>query len=202
MATANSNGNKKNRVKGAANAAPSSVQSVVSEQTTIPVESAESKKPVKAVKKKTINFDLSDSVLVRNGFHGPLVIKLPKAGYTLKMQEFGDEDYIEIADLRALRNAQPKYFKKNWILFDDPDVIEYLHMEDFYKDTLSVDGIEELFEIPVDEAVAKIEKLTEGQKKTVMYAAMEKIDNKTFDRLNDIRAFEKVLGVSLIEDME
>ena len=205
MATTNTNGTKRSRSKGAAEAAPSSI--VVEEkinaatQMEQPAQSTQEKR-IRAARKKSVNFNLDDSILVRNGFHGTLVIKLPKAGYTLKMQEYGDEDYIEVADLRALRNAQPKYFKKNWILFDDPDIIEYLHMEEFYKNTLSIDGIEDLFVIPIDEAVSKIEKLTDGQKKTVMYTAMEKIDNKQLGDLNRIHAFEKALGVPLMEYVE
>ena len=209
MATTKTTGTKSRGTKGAAKAAPSSSSTTVKTTSVAEVgetvqvsEPAKVAAPIKAVRREKPVFALTDSILVRNGFHGPLTIQLPKAGYAIRMQEFGDEDYIEVADLRTLRNSSPKYFKKNWILFDDPDIIEYLHLEEFYKHALSVDGINDLFVIPVDEAVAKICSLSDGQKKTVMYAALHKIETGEMDSLVQIKAFEQALGVQLTEPME
>lgn len=204
MAT-NTTTKQRSRARGAAAAAPSSIDEQVKMQSIGEVEDVQ-KTPqkqtsVKAVKKKAPSYELTDSVLVRNGYHGPLIIALPKSGYTLKLASFGDEDYIEIGDLRTLRNSHPKFFKKNWLLFDDPDVIEYLHVEEFYKNALSIDGIDELFNMDIDDAVAKIAILSDGQKKTVAYTAMEKIDLKEMDSIAQIKAFEKALGCALMEDM-
>lgn len=181
--------------KGAAAAAPSAAQENVA---TVEVVKPE----FKAVKRPKPNFELTDSVLIRNGYHGTLVIGLPKSGYTLKMQNFGDEDYVEIADLKTLRNSHPKFFKNNWILFDDPDVIDYLHINEFYKNTLNVEEIDDLFDLPTEELKSAVSKLSSGQKKTVMYAALEKIEDRTLDSRSKIQALEEVLGCSLVENME
>ena len=189
------------RGKGAAKAAPSSIVENV-------VPAAEAKKTSgtksqsTAAKRATPKFELTDSVLIRNGFHGPLTIKLPKSGYTIKLQEFGDEDYVEIADLRTLRNSNPKFFKKNWILLEDPDVIAYLHVNEYYKNVLTTEEIEGLFDLPEKEMVQELKKLSDGQKSTAMYAAMEKIEAGTLDSIGKIKALEDIFGCKLMEDME
>lgn len=204
MAT-NTTTKQRSRTRGAAVAAPSSIDEQVQVQSVREASTTQKMQPgqtvIKAAKKKAPSFELTDSVLVRNGYHGPLIVALPKSGYTLKFASFGDEDYIEIGDLRTLRNSHPKFFKKNWFLFYDPDVIEYLHVEEFYKNALSIDGIDELFSMNTDDAVNKIATLSDGQKKTVAYMAMEKIDLKEMDSIAQIKAFEKALGCALMEDM-
>lgn len=188
------------RGKGAAKAAPVSTEPVVPAAEVKKTDG--NKSEVTAAKRATPKFELTDSVLIRNGFHGPLIIKLPKSGYTIKLQEFGDEDYVEIADLRTLRNSSPKFFKKNWILFDDPDVIDYLHANEFYKSVLTTEEIEGLFDLPEKEMVRELKKLSDGQQSTAMYAAMEKIDAGTLDSIGKIKALEEIFGCKLMEDME
>lgn len=189
------------RGKGAATAAPASAPAPATVSTEVKKVSATKAKTV-AAKRAKPQFELTDSVLIRNGFHGPLIIELPKSGYTIKLQEFGDEDYVEIADLRTLRNSHPKFFKKNWILFDDPDVIDYLHVNEYYKNVLTNEEIEELFDLPEEVMTKELRKLSDGQRSTAMYAAMEKIGDGALDSIGKIKALEDIFGCKLMEDME
>lgn len=155
--------------------------------------------PIKAAKRRKPSLKLTDSVLIRNGFHGTLVIKLPKSGFTVRLNEFGDEDYVELSDLKTLRGSSPKFFKNNWILIDDPDVIEFLRVGEFYKWAISIEEMDTLFDMETKDLIERVGKLSDGQKKTLVYTALEKIESGALDSRQKIKALEEALGVDLVE---
>lgn len=148
---------------------------------------------------KPKQFDLNQIVTVRNGFQGRLVYRSPKTGERFVWEGFGSEQDMEIAELRSARNAHKRYFENNWFLFDDPEVVEYLGLHQYYKNALNVNNFDDIFRLSPDALRERIKKLSAGQKKSVAYRAKQLIAEGEIDSIKVINALEECLGVELIE---
>lgn len=145
---------------------------------------------------------LDRMIHIYNGSPGGLTIKLPKEGYDIRFEKFKEDDYIPYGELRLLRNASPKFFEENWILFDDEDIdmIDALNAQRFYKGALNPNQIDEfILESSEDKIRSTVSKLSNGQKKLVGYRAVELIDDGILDSRKIINVLEETLGVDLIE---
>lgn len=147
--------------------------------------------------KKTL--DPNTVVTVKNGFNGTLVYKSKKTGETFKWEEFDDEQDMDLAELKNARNSYKQFFENNWFIFDDPEIIDYLNVGNFYKNALNSKGFEELFKMTPEKITAKVAKLSEGQKRSVAFRAKQLIAEGEIDSIKVIDALEKSLSVQLIE---
>ena len=138
-------------------------------------------------------------VTVKNGFNGTLVYKSKKTGERFIWEEFGDEQEIELSELKAAKNSYKSFFVNNWFLFDDPEVVEWLGMSQYYKHALNSDSFDKLFEKSPAEIEKTIKDLSDGQKKSVAFRARQLIADGTIDSIKVIGALEKSLSVELIE---
>lgn len=166
----------------------------------VKVESKENATPVKRIKRERPELDLHQNVTVYNGGVGGLNIRLPKAGYVVRISEFGGEQEIELGELQALRNANPDFFEKNWIIIEDPEVIEFLRVEKYYKDYMSIDDMIAFFELDVDEMVAKLKTLNETVRKNLARMAATLVEDGELDSRKKIEVLEKELGCQLTND--
>lgn len=153
-------------------------------------------KPVYKVRK---TLDPRTVVPVRNGFTGTLVYRSPKTGEKFIWDDFGDELDMELSDLKAAKGSQKKFFTNNWFMIDDPEILEYLGVSQYYKNAIDPDAFDELFSLPLSQMKQKITKLSVGQKKTARFRAKRLIEDGAIDSLKTIEALEEVLGVDLIE---
>lgn len=140
----------------------------------------------------------SDLVTVRNGFHGELVYK-NRAGEIWSWDRFGDEQDMELGELRAARNSSRSFFSNNWFMIDDPAVLKYLGVEDYYKDSLTVDEFNTLFDRPNDEVIEKVRNLPEGQKVSLSYIVRRLVRDGEIDSIKLINELEQILGIKLNE---
>ncbi len=147
------------------------------------------------------NIDLNEPILVRNGYHGILVYVSPRTKEEFIWSEFGDVQEMELKELRNVKNTHKSFFENNYFLFDDEYswVIKYLGVSKYYEHAISVDGYDELFNKTPDEIKIVIGEMSEGQKKSLLYCAQEKIASGEIDSIRVIRALEDGLGVHLIE---
>ena len=163
-----------------------------------PMEVEKSAEPKVTYKAKR-DLDPHSYVTVRNGFNGVLVYKSKRTGERFVWQEFGDEQDMELMELRAARNASKAYFINNWFLFDDPAVVEWLGMERDYKHALNANSFDELFTKDSEEIKKTISELSTGQKRSVVFRAKQLIDEGAIDSIKTINTLESCLGVELIE---
>lgn len=170
----------------------------IDEETTVETPEAEDIPEQKSYRVKQ-SLDPNTVVTVKNGFNGMLVYKSKKTGETFKWDEFGDEQDMDIAELKNARNSYKQFFENNWFLFDDPEIIDYLNVGKFYKNALNIKGFEELFKLTPEKITAKVEKLSEGQKRSVAFRAKQLIAEGEIDSIKVIDALEKSLSVQLIE---
>lgn len=164
---------------------------VVAETAASPAE-----KPVYRVKK-----DLSPNmvVTVKNGFNGTLVYKSKRTNEVFVWDSFGSEQDMELQDLKSAKNTYKAFFINNWFLFDDPEVIEWLGMIQYYKHALNTDAFNDLFVSDPDEIKKTVAKLSPGQKKSVAFRAKQLIQEGKIDSIKVINALEESLSIALIE---
>lgn len=158
-------------------------------------------KPIEAVKPVVKEIDPTQYVTVLNGYQGKLTYKSKKTGELFKWNEFGSEQEMELRELRNAKNTYKKYFEKNWFMFSDEFawVIDYLGVGQYYKNVISIDEFDTIFQKTPDELKKIIEGLSDGQKKAVAFRAKTLIADEVIDSNKVIRTLEEILGVELIE---
>lgn len=145
--------------------------------------------------------DIHEYIPVLSGVHGKLIYISPRTGERFVWEEFGEEQYIELQELKNAKSANKKFYERNWFMFNDEYkwVIDYLGVGAFYRNALSVDNFDELFEKKPDEIASVISKLSKGQKSMVAYRARQLIAEDKIDSRKVVDALEKALEVELIE---
>lgn len=158
-------------------------------------------KPTEATKPVVKEIDPTQYVTVLNGYQGKLTYKSKKTGELFKWNEFGSEQEMELRELRNAKNTYKKYFEKNWFMFSDEFawVIDYLGVGQYYKNAISIDEFDTIFQKSPDELKKIIEGLSDGQKKAVAFRAKTLIADEVIDSNKVIRTLEEILGVELIE---
>ena len=146
-----------------------------------------------------VDVRLTDYVVVRNGFQGNLVYQSKKTGEVYFWDEFGSEQEMELRELVNAKNSYKGFFINNWFMFDEDWIVDYLGVRQFYKNALSLDEFDSIFELTPTEIKQKVSLLSEGQKKSLSYRAKELISEKKIDSLSVISAIEEALGLDIVE---
>lgn len=166
------------------------------ETVSVQAEAAPKEKPI--VPKE---IDQNMIIPVVNGFPGRLVYVSKRSGESFVWEQFGDEQDMELKELRNVKSAAKAFFINGWMTFSKEYawVIHYLGLEQYYKQALDLDEFEGLFEKSPAEVKKIISKLSTGQKQSVAYMAREKVISGEIDSRKLIQTFEEALGVELIE---
>lgn len=145
--------------------------------------------------------DPNQIIIVLNGFQGKLVYESPRTHELYRWDAFGDEQEMELRELRNAKSSAKKFFLNNWFMFRDEDawVIDYLGLNQYYKNAINLDDFDELFTKPASEIEKVVSKLSVGQKKSVAYRARQMVLDGEIDSNKAIAALEKSLGVDLVE---
>lgn len=145
--------------------------------------------------------DPNQIIIVKNGFQGKLIYISPRTHEVYRWDSFGDEQEMELRELRNAKSAAKKFFTNNWFMFNEEDswVVDYLGLNQYYKNALNMEEFDELFTKSASEIEKVISKLSAGQKKSVAYRARQLVLDGEIDSNKAIAALEKSLGVELIE---
>ncbi len=154
-------------------------------------------KTKKAIVAKDI--DPNQYVVVRNGFQGRLVYISKKTGERFVWDGFGSEQEMEPRELKNARNSYKKFFENNWFMFDEDWIVDYLGVRQFYRNAVSIEEFDSIFEKDAEELKGIICGLSAGQKKSAAYRARILIAEGKIDSNRAITALEESLGVELIE---
>lgn len=143
--------------------------------------------------------DLSQYVTVRNGFQGRLFYKSKHTGEKFVWREFGDEQEMELRELKNAKNSAKKFFINNWFMFDEDWIVDYLGMKQYYKNAVSIADFDAIFQKSADEIREVISGMSPGQRKSAAYRARQLIADGAIDSNRAIAALEDALGVALVE---
>lgn len=154
---------------------------------------------VKAETKIPKKVDPNMAVPVRNGFHGKLVYTSKRTGERFIWDDYGDEQYIELNELRNAKGSSKGFFQNNWFMFDDAWVLDYLGVTQFYKNAVPIDSFDEIFEKSPEEIDKLISSMNDAQKRSMAYRVRTLIDEGKIDSNRVITALERSLGFDLLE---
>lgn len=153
-----------------------------------------------APKKNVIDRDLM--VSCRNLTSGRLTYISKKTGLEVVWSEFGDEEYVDVAELLTMKTSQPKFLKEPWLFIDDEGVSEYLGLKELYKNIIPIDEVDDFFLLNANEARKIIPKLPKGTKELIGEKARKGITDGTLNNLQLIKLLEQELNLDLISLME
>lgn len=174
---------------------------VTEEPAEAPVTEVKTESKAEAPKKKPVPRDVDprELVTVRNGFQGKLVYISKKTGERFVWEEFGDEQDMEIGELRNARSASKAFFENNWFMFDEQWVVDYLGMGKYYEYAIRVEDFDEVFEKSPEEIAEIVANMTKGQQKSMAYRARALIASGDIDSNKVITALEESLHTQLVE---
>lgn len=145
------------------------------------------------------DIDPNTVVSVRNGFQGTLIYISNRTGERFTWDSFGDEQDMDLKELKNAKNSSKIFFENNWFLIDDPEIIDYLGVTKYYENSLKYDSFDDLFEKKPSEIKEILSKISNGQKLSVIYRAKQLIEDGSIDSIKTINALENSLSVELIE---
>lgn len=151
---------------------------------------------------KTLQFadiDPHDEVECYNMTSGVLVFGNPKTGETTLWHEYGDMNILEVQDLIQMRNAARSFFTEPWIMIYDEDILQYLRVDQYYKNIPRDGNFDDIFDLPLEEILEKVSSFTNSTKKLVAQRAVAKIEDGSLDSMKTVSALEKTLGFQLVE---
>ena len=138
-------------------------------------------------------------VTVKNGFPGMLIYESSKTGELFRWEALGDEQDMELQELKNARNASKAFYVNNWFCIDDPEVLDYLGVAEYYKNALNLIDDEALRALKPEDIRSTVMKMSDGQKLALKYRVKQMIESGDVDSIKMITAFEEALGVELIE---
>lgn len=145
--------------------------------------------------------DTHQIIVVKSGFNGQLVYISQKTGEKFVWENFGDEQEMELGEIRNAKSSAKSFFINNWFMFDDEYewVIDYIGVRQYYENAISLEEFDAIFTKAPEEIIAKISKMSAGQKQSLSYKARVMIADGKIDSRGAIAALEQVLGLSLTE---
>lgn len=140
-------------------------------------------------------------ITVRNGFNGRLVYISPKSGETYVWDQFGDEQEMELSEVKSAKSSAKNFFINNWFMFDDEYrwVIDYIGVGQFYKNALDLDKFDDLFSDTPERIEEIVSRMSDGQKQSLAYRARQMVVDGSIDSRRVVAALERSLGVDLDE---
>lgn len=149
----------------------------------------------------TKDIDIHQYIPVKNGFQGTLVYTSKRTGEEFLWNKFGDEQEIELQELKNAKSSNKGFFERNWFMFDDEYmwVVDYLGVGAFYRNVLKLDDFDKVFVMSPDEIKDVVKGLSDGQKASLIYRARQLMLDNGIDSNKVIAALEESLGVQLVE---
>lgn len=184
----------------AVKAAPKSAAAVKAPAEEAPqvLEAPEKEAPKQAYKVRK-QLDPHTIVTVKNGFPGMLIYESSKTGEMFRWESLGDEQDMELQELKNARNASKAFYVNNWFRIDDPEILDYLGVAEYYKNALNLIDDETLRALKPEDIRSTVMKMSDGQKLALKYRVKQMIETGDIDSMKMITAFEEALGVELIE---
>jgi len=145
--------------------------------------------------------DINMFIPVKNGFHGTLCYVSARTGEQFVWEKFGDEQDIELKELRNAKSNNKFFFENNYFMFDKDHewVIDYLGIRKMYEHSIGLDGFDKVLSSTPAQIKKIVSQMPKGQKMSLMYCAKDKIASGEIDSIKTINALEDALGVTLIQ---
>lgn len=144
--------------------------------------------------------DLHRMICVKNIARGKLVYKSKRQnGYEIVWENTNDENYMELAELVNLKNANKRFITEPWIRINEPDEVEilkYLGIHRYYEKIIDVD-VDKILTLSPDRFERKFKNLPNSFKQAIAGRAAEMIKSGELDSLKIKNIIEKEMDIDL-----
>ena len=132
---------------------------------------------------------------------GELILIGKKTNNVYRWANYGDTTTVEFQDLRVeARNAKSRPLYDPLIMIENEDVLalpEFETVAESYKNAISIEEIDQFFDLPLQQFGAKLRTLPKGIKNTIKSIARDKLDAGELDSIQKIKAIDQILGTEL-----
>lgn len=154
-------------------------------------------KKTPAARKTRTRLDESLLVPVVSRVKGGLTYKSSRTHQIYRFDEFGDEQVMELSELRTMLSSQRSFLQRGWLEILDEEIVQYLNIEKFQTNIITDDDIEILFMSTPDEVKEVLNGATTNTKRVVFGFAREKYINGELTNIHLIKAIEDSLDEKL-----
>ena len=160
--------------------------------------------PLKQTQKAKI--PLTYDIPCRSGVQGGLVYVSKKNGYEIYWGSYGAIEYLTFDELVAMRNGHSRFFKDNWIFFEDAEdytaeeIYKALGVDKFYTSILEIDDIDEVLSLNPEALEEKIKNVPSGVRDAIVTRAKQLMleESDVMDSNKKIKVIEDTFNVELI----
>lgn len=148
-----------------------------------------------AQKKQRVPSDTMIAV-VNNRTNNLVYISTRMAGMKVDWDEFGDVQYLELAELNSMRGTNPRFFTENWVVvepsggYSAEEIYETLGVSRYYEHVVTPRTLDKLFDKPLDYIENEMRHYSEGIRRLV------------YERAKQLRATGKLDSISKYEMIE
>lgn len=143
-------------------------------------------------------FKAEDGIECRSVTVGGLVLEGVKSNDLYRWTEYGDITEVEYRDLASLVRSKSPYIFYPYFVIDDEDFVnEFPQLKQFYDESYTVDDLEQVLRMPVNQMIEQIKVLPNGAKETLKNIASTKISTGELDSVRIIKALDDYFGTEL-----
>jgi hypothetical protein len=157
----------------------------------------EEQRSVPAAKKSRTRLDESLLVPVVSRVKGGLTYKSSRTHQIYRFDEFGDEQVMELSELRTMLSSQRAFLQRGWLEIMDEEIVQYLNVEKFQTKVVTDEDIEILFLSSPEEIKEVLNGATTNTKRVVFGFAKDKYINGELNNIHLIKAIEESLDEKL-----
>lgn len=143
------------------------------------------------------SFKDDDLILIMNGLNGGLTHNSSTTGRIWKFRTFGQIEKMPYAELLSIRNLNPKVFEQGWMLVMNKQIQEDFGLLEVYKNILTPDTIDSVFDKDVEELESFVKALPQGMKVTFIGKSRELFNSGKLDSKRKIEFIQSYFGISL-----
>lgn len=152
-------------------------------------------------KKKVKAYEDTDLIPCRSIMSGYMNMYMPKTKLVMEWTGNGDVCNLEYQDLRAAMISRDVHIMKPYIIIEDEELLElpeWSAVKKLYESMYTTDDLSQILDLPLDTMKEVLKTLPVGAKTALVTIAKEKIDNKTFDSMNKVKAIDEEYGTDLM----
>jgi hypothetical protein len=142
-------------------------------------------------------FKDDDLILVMNGLNGGLTHNSRSTGRIWQFRTFGQTEKLPYSELLSIRNLNPKVFNEGWMLIMNKQIQEDFGLVEVYKNILTPESIDKVFNKDVEELEAFVKALPQGMKVTFIGKARDLFNSGKLDSKRKIDFIQNYFGISL-----
>jgi hypothetical protein len=142
-------------------------------------------------------FKDDDLILVMNGLNGGLTHNSRSTGRIWQFRTFGQTEKLPYSELLSIRNLNPKVFNEGWMLIMNKQIQEDFGLVEVYKNILTPESIDKVFDKDVEELEAFVKALPQGMKVTFIGKARDLFNSGKLDSKRKIDFIQNYFGISL-----